>query len=279
MELGKTQFLKALRTTDNGCYLVDAEGNEVLLPNAYVSPKLKLGDEIEVFVYLDNGERITATTLKPKLELEQFAYLEVKQVNNAGAFVDMGLVKQLLIPYREQEQKLEEGDWVVVFMLLDEETNRLIGSTKIKDFLFFEDLNLEEGDEVDLLFYRKTDLGANAIVNNLFQGLVFKTDIHQPLHVGDKLKGFVKKIREDGKIDLVLQPIGYKNLIDAASQTVLDAIKKNNGTLKLSDKSHPDDIKRQLGMSKKAFKKALGFLYKNKLVILEERATKLVGAG
>ena len=276
MELGKTQTLKALRTTDNGCYLVDDDGNEVLLPNAYVSPELKLGDEISVFVYLDNEERITATTLKPKLELEEFAFLEIKQVNNAGAFADMGLVKQLMIPFREQEQKLEEGQFAVVFMLLGEETNRLVGSTKVRDFLFFDEIDVEEGDEVDLLFYRKTDLGMNAIVNNLFQGLVFKTDLHKPINIGDRLKGYVKKIREDGKLDLVLLPMGYKNLIDTASQQVLDAIKKNNGVLFLSDKSNPDEIKKQLGMSKKAFKKALGYLYKNKLVILEEKATRLV---
>jgi predicted RNA-binding protein (virulence factor B family) len=276
MELGKTQVLRALRTTDNGCYLVDEEGNEVLLPNAYVSPELKLGDDISVFVYLDNGERITATTLKPKLELEQFAFLEIKQVNVAGAFADMGIVKQLMIPFREQEEKLEEGQFAVVFMLLDEESDRLVGSTKVKDFLFFDELDVEEGDEVDLLFYRKTDLGMSAIVNNMFQGLVFKTDIHKRVSIGDSLKGYVKKIREDGKIDVVLEPIGYKNVIDSVSQQVLDAIKKNDGVLYLSDKSNPDDIKKQLGMSKKAFKKALGNLYKNKLVVLEERATKLV---
>lgn len=277
MELGKTQVLRALRTTDNGCYLVDEEGNEVLLPNAYVSPELKLGDDISVFVYLDNGERITATTLKPKLELEQFAFLEIKQVNAAGAFADMGIVKQLMIPFREQEEKLEEGQFAVVFMLLDEETDRLIGSTKVRDFLFFDELDVEEGDEVDLLFYRKTDLGMSAIVNNMFQGLVFKTDIHKRVSIGDSLKGYVKKIREDGKIDVVLEPMGYKNVIDSVSQQVLDAITKNNGVLYLSDKSNPDDIKKQLGMSKKVFKKALGNLYKNKLVVLEERATKLVG--
>jgi predicted RNA-binding protein (virulence factor B family) len=276
MELGKTQVLRALRTTDNGCYLVDEEGNEVLLPNAYVSPELKLGDDISVFVYLDNGERITATTLKPKLELEQFAFLEIKQVNVAGAFADMGIVKQLMIPFREQEEKLEEGQFTVVFMLLDEESDRLVGSTKVKDFLFFDELDVEEGDEVDLLFYRKTDLGMSAIVNNMFQGLVFKTDIHKRVSIGDSLKGYVKKIREDGKIDVVLEPMGYRNVIDSVSQHVLDAIKKNDGVLYLSDKSNPDDIKKQLGMSKKAFKKALGNLYKNKLVVLEERATKLV---
>ncbi len=277
MELGKTQVLRALRTTDNGCYLVDEEGNEVLLPNAYVSPELKLGDDISVFVYLDNGERITATTLKPKLELEQFAFLEIKQVNAAGAFADMGIVKQLMIPFREQEEKLEEGQFAVVFMLLDEESDRLVGSTKVKDFLFFDELDVEEGDEVDLLFYRKTDLGMSAIVNNMFQGLVFKTDIHKRVSIGDSLKGYVKKIREDGKIDVVLEPMGYRNIIDSVSQQVLDAIKKNGGVLYLSDKSNPEDIKKQLGMSKKAFKKALGNLYKNKLVVLEERATKLVG--
>ena len=276
MEIGKTNTLKAARTTDNGCYLMDESGNEVLLPNAYVSADLKIGDDIDVFVYKDNEERAVATTLKPKLELEQFAFLEVMDINKAGAFVDMGVVKQLLVPYAEQTETMEVGNKYVIYLHLDEETDRLIGSTKIKDFLFFEEIEVEEGEEVDIMCYRSTDLGMSVIVNNMFQGLVFKNDIHKKITIGDQLKGYVKKIRADGKIDLVLEPMGYRNVIDSVSQQVLDAIKKNDGYLKLTDKSDPNEIRRELGLSKKAFKKALGNLYKQKLVVLEKEGTKLV---
>mgnify|MGYP001947690455 CR=1 FL=1 len=276
MEIGKTNTLKAARTTDNGCYLMDEEGNEVLLPNAYVAPELKLGDEINVFVYKDNEQRLTATTLTPKVELEQFAFLEVMDVNNAGAFMDMGVVKQLLVPYSEQPVKMEVGESYVIFFMLDEETDRLIGSAKIEDFVFTEEIDLEEGDEAEILTYKRSDLGMNVIVNGLYQGLVFKSDIHRPLKVGEKIKAFVKKIRPDGKIDLVLQPMGYRNVIDKASQGVLDILKQENGFFKYTDKSDPDEIRRVFKMSKKAFKKALGSLYKQKIVLLEKDGTKLL---
>jgi predicted RNA-binding protein (virulence factor B family) len=276
MEIGKTNKLKAARTTDNGCYLMDEEGNEVLLPNAYVTPDLSLGDEIDVFVYKDNDQRITATTLTPKVELEQFAYLEVKDVNNAGAFMDMGIVKQLMVPYSEQPVKMEIGDSYVIFFMLDEETDRLIGSAKLEDFVFTEGLDVAEGDEVEVLPYKRSDLGMNVIVNGLYQGLIFRSDIHRPLSVGEKITAFVKNIRADGKIDLVLQPMGYRNVIDKATQGVLDILTNCGGHFKYTDKSDPDEIRKVFKMSKKAFKKALGNLYKNKMVLLEKDGTKLV---
>ncbi len=276
MELGKTNTLTIARATDNGCYLVDTEGNEVLLPNAYVTKEMSIGNEVSVFVYKDNLQRITATTLKPKLELEQFAFLEVKEVNKAGAFMDIGLVKQLLIPFKEQAVPMAVGESYVIFMFIDEETNRLVGSSQLEDFLFFEKIEVAEADEVELLLYKRTELGINAVVNNMFQGLIFKNDIHKNVKIGDKIKGFVKKVRADGKIDLLLEPMGFRNVIDATSQRVLNAIKKNDGFLKLTDKSSPDDIRNELGISKKAFKKALGGLYKQKIVLLEKEGTRLV---
>lgn len=276
MDIGKTNTLKASRTTDNGCYLIDEVGNEVLLPNAYVSADLKLGDDIAVFVYKDNDQRVTATTLTPKVELEQFAYLEVKDVNNAGAFMDMGIVKQLLIPYSEQPVKMEIGEWYVIFFMLDEETDRLIGSAKIEDFVFTEELDIEEGDEVDILPYKRSELGMNVIVNGLYQGLIFRSDMHQKVTIGDQMKAHIKKIRPDGKVDLLLEPMGYRNVIDAGSQKVLDILKEHDGSFTYTDKSSPDDIKKVFGMSKKAFKKSLGNLYKQKIVILDKTGTKLV---
>jgi predicted RNA-binding protein (virulence factor B family) len=276
LEIGVTQKLIAARTTDNGCYLKDDEGNEVLLPNAYVSPELQLGDTVEVFVYKDNEQRPVATTLKPKLEVEQFAYLEVKEVNNVGAFLDWGLVKQLMVPFAEQTVKMEEGKSYVVYLHLDEKTERLIGSAKINEFLFFDDITVETGDKVDLLFYKKTDLGINAIVNGMFQGLVFHGDIHQQINIGDKMEGYVKNVRDDGKLDLSLMPVGYRQAIDPNTRTVLDALKNNDGVLMLHDKSDPHDIRTQLGMSKKMFKKTLGYLYKWKKIEILDDSIKLV---
>jgi len=276
MQIGKTHTLKAARTTENGCYLMDAAGNEVLLPNIYVREDLKLGDEISVFVYLDNEERPVATTLKPRITLDHFAFLEVKDVNKAGAFMDMGVVKQLLVPYSEQPVKMEVGEWYVVFCLLDEQTDRLIGSAMIDDFLFTEGIDFEEGDEVNVLFYKRSELGMNAIINNQFQGLVFESDIHQNIRIGDQRKAYVKTIRTDGKIDITLLPQGYQNVIDKTTQIVLDILTKHNGFFTYTDKSNPEEIRKTFGMSKKTFKKALGNLYKQKRVQLEKNGTRLI---
>lgn len=276
MKIGKLNKLKAARTTENGCYLMDLEGNEVLLPNVYVSKDLNLGDEIDVFVYKDNEERPVATTLTPKIQIEQFAYLQVMDVNTAGAFMDMGVVKQLMVPFSEQPVKMETGESYVVFCLVDEETDRLIGSAKLEDFIFTEEIDLEEGQKVDLLIYKRSDLGLNVIVNQMFQGLIFHSDIHQNINIGDTIKGFVKKIRDDGKLDIVLQEPGYRNVIDKTTQGVLDILKKHGGEFPYHDKSNPEDIRRVFGMSKKAFKKALGNLYKNRIVELNKTSTKLL---
>ncbi|MFC2151695.1 S1 RNA-binding domain-containing protein [Bacteroidota bacterium] len=276
MEIGKTNKLKVSRATDNGYYLVDEENNEVLLPNIYVTDDLKITDEIEVFIYKDSEDRIVATTLTPYVQFEEFAYLKAKDVNNYGAFMDWGLPKDLMVPFAEQEVKMKTGNWYLVFLLKDEETERLIGSSKVNDFVYFKDIDVQPGDEVDLLLYDMTDLGMNAIVNNLHRGLIFKSDIHKDIQAGDRIKGYVKQVREDGKIDLLLEPIGYKKNIDKDSEIILSALKENNGFLKLTDKSEPEEIKQMLGLSKKAFKKSLGNLYKQKKVALTDTGINLV---
>ncbi len=276
MELGKINKLTIVRPTEYGYFLEDEEGNEVLLPNAYVTDELKLQDTIEVFLYNDSEDRITATTLMPYVQLEEFAYLKVKEVNNIGAFMDWGLPKDLLVPFSEQHKRMKEGEWHLIFMLKDEMTDRLIGSAKINNYLYFDDIDLKTGDEVDLLLYDKTDLGMNAIVNNMYKGLIFSSDIHKSIKPGDKIKGYVKKVRDDGKIDLSLEPIGFKQSIDKNTSVLLDALQANNGFLNLTDKSLPGDINRILGMSKKAFKRAVGNLYKQKKITLSEKGIKLV---
>ncbi len=276
MEIGKTNKLITARSTDNGYYLTDNDGNEVLLPNAYVADDLKIGDEIEVFVYKDSEDRIVATTLKPYVQFEEFAYLKVKEVNDYGAFMDWGLPKDLMVPFAEQTEKMKEENWYLIFLLEDEQTERLIGSSKVNEFTFTTEIDVNTGDEVDLLLYNMTELGMNAIVNNMYKGLIFKSDIHKNIKPGDRIKGFVKQVREDGKIDIILEPAGYKNSIDKNSDIILSALKENNGFLNLTDKNTPEEIKRILGLSKKAFKNGLGNLYKQKIVELNEDGIKLL---
>lgn len=276
MEIGKINKLTVARRTDNGCYLEDENENEVLLPNAYVTDDLKISDEIEVFVYKDSEDRIVATTLKPYIQFEEFAYLQVKEVNDYGAFIDWGLPKDLMVPFAEQTVKMVEGNWYLIFLLEDTETERLIGSNKIKDFLFFKDIDVKEGDEVDLLLYDMTELGMNAVVNNLYKGLIFKSDIHKVIKPGDKIKGYVKQVREDGKIDIILEPAGYTKSVDHNTDIIISALKENNGFLNITDKNTPDEINSLLGLSKKAFKKAVGKLYKEKKIELNEKGIKLL---
>ncbi len=276
MEIGIINKLIAARSTDNGYYLTDNDGNEVLLPNAYVDDDLKIGDEIEVFVYKDSEDRIVATTLKPYVQFEEFAYLKVKEVNDYGAFMDWGLPKDLMVPFAEQTEKMKEGNWYLIFLLEDEQTERLIGSSKVNEFTFTTEIDVNTGDEVDLLLYNMTELGMNVIVNNMYKGLIFKSDIHKNIKPGDRIKGFVKQVREDGKIDIILEPAGYKNSIDPNSDIILSALKENDGFLNLTDKSAPEDIKRILGLSKKAFKNGLGNLYKQKIVELNKDGIKLL---
>lgn len=275
MQLGKINKLKVDRITKFGTYLIDNDNEDVLLPDDYEG-EVNLDDEIEVFIYLNNNEEYVATTKTPKIIVNRFAFLEVKDVNNVGAFIDIGIDKELLVPYAEQTEEMHVGNSYLVFMYLDEETNRLVGSCKENDFVFFDEIDIKREDEVDLLLYRRTENGINAIVNNLYKGLVFESDIHKEINLGDQLKGFVKNVREDGKIDLTLAPIGYKMEVDTTSKIILEKLREEDGVLFLTDKSTPEAIKSQLGLSKKAFKRSLGFLYKKKFILILEDSIKLV---
>jgi hypothetical protein len=276
MEIGKINKLFIARSTDNGYYLANSEQEEVLMPNAYITDDQKIGDEIEVFVYKDSEDRPVATTLKPYVQFEEFAFLQVKDVNQIGAFMDWGLPKDLLVPFDEQMVKMEQDQGYLVFMLIDEETERLIGSSKINEFVFTDIVGLKDGDEVDLLLYELTDLGMKVIVNNMYKGLIFNSDIHKIVNPGDKLKGYIKQIREDGKLDISLEPLGYKNSIDKNSEIILVALKENKGYIELTDKSSPEKVNALLGLSKKAFKRSIGYLYKNKLIEITSEGIKLL---
>jgi predicted RNA-binding protein (virulence factor B family) len=281
ISIGEYNELVAFQQVDAGMFLItkdadtDAEDLEkVLLPNAYLPRDLSLGDSIEVFIYLDSEDRIIATNLTPKVTLGNFSYLYVKEVNSVGAFLDMGLAKDLLVPYRQQASDMLEGKSYLVYMYLDETTKRLIASSKVNRFLNNDNVEIMEGEEVDLIVANQTNLGYNVIVNKQHKGLVFKSAIFQELHTGDELKGFVKTIREDNKLDIVLQQEGVSS-IEPNAQTILDYLKANEGSSKITDKSAPEDIYSTFGLSKKAFKRALGALYKKRLVKLSKELTEL----
>lgn len=275
MEIGRINKLTASRPIEFGFILIDEEENEVLLPNAYLSEDIKLGEELEVFVYYDSEDRVVATTITPKVQLEEFAFLQVKEVNQYGAFLDWGLPKDLMVPFAEQARPMEAGNSYLIFMLYDEMSDRLYATSKIKDYLFFDEIDVKQGDEVDLLLYEFTELGMNTIVNNMYKGLIFKSNIHKKIECGDIIKGYVQKVREDGKLDILLEPLGYKNTIQKTSKLLIDNLKENDGFLSLTDKSSPEEIKNILGISKKAFKKSVGYLYKQKIITLESSGVRL----
>ncbi len=276
IEIGRYNELRILRETTVGLFLGDEDGEDVLLPNKYCPEEYDLDDIINVFVYLDYEERKIATNIIPGITLHEFALLQVSAVTDVGAFLNWGLEKELLVPFREQRQKMEVGRWYIVYLDLDEQTNRLYASNKIEKRLNNSSLTVAEGDEVDLLVYKQTDIGFSVIINNLHRGLVFKNEIFTELNIGDSLKGFVKKIREENKIDISLQPIGYHKFNSRNSEDIYRMLLANNGFMALTDKSSPEEIYVQIGISKKAFKRAVGDLYKQRKISIGTDGIKLV---
>jgi predicted RNA-binding protein (virulence factor B family) len=274
--IGQHHELTILRPTTVGLFLGDGSGDEdVLLPNKYCPRNFDVGEKLRVFVYRDHEERKIATTLEPKILMHQFAFLRVTSVSNVGAFLDWGLEKELMVPFREQRQKMEQGRWYIVYLDVDKKTDRLFATNKIEKKLNNENLTVEEGDAVDLIVMQKTDLGFSVIVNQKHEGLVFESDIFTKLNIGDKVKGYVKQIRDDNKIDISLQPIGFKNFNDPNCEMILKKLKAQKGFLSIADKSTPEEVYAALGISKKAFKKAIGTLYKERKITLEPDGIKL----
>lgn len=260
MEIGKIQELEIARAVDFGCYLTDGK-EEVLIPSKFLPEQYEVGDKLKVFVYTDHLSRPVAVTRWPYAQVGEIVGMKVKQVADFGAFVDNGLEKDLLIPNKEQLAPMKEGGAYAVMVLLDYKTNRMIGTTKIGAFLKETAENLEVGQEVKIVIWQKTDLGFKVIINGEFIGLIYSNEIFDKVSLGDNRKGFIKHIREDGKIDVSLQKQGYEAVTDA-SEEVLKAIEENGGVLDLGDKSTPEEIHEQFGISKKNFKKVLGGLYK-----------------
>lgn len=275
MKLGEINTLEILRETDHGIYLIDESDNEVLLPNRYVPVEFKIWDKIDVFIYLDNEERLVASTDIPYIKKGEFALLRCNQVTDFGAFLDWGLVKELFCPFKEQAFKMKPGGWYLVHCYLDKKTERLVASSKTNRFLDNKELSIQEFDEVDLIASHPSDIGWNVIVNKKHAGLIFKDNIYKDISVGDKLKGIVKKIRLGNKLDISLEKIGFRN-IEPNAQKILKELEDNSGFVSLTDKSHPDDIKNQLEMSKKSFKKAIGNLYKQRLIDIKPEGIFLI---
>lgn len=273
MEIGAYNTLKIARKTSIGLYLTNGE-QDVLLPNKYVPKMFEENEDLTVFVYLDHEQRLIATTLEPFIYKNEFAYLKVNYINQYGAFLDWGLEKDLFVPFAEQARKMEEGKYYMVYMFIDEKTNRLVGSSRLKQFLSNEHLTVSEGEEVDLIVTHITDLGINVIINEKHQGLIYKNELFEDLRTGDRIIGYIKSIRPDGKIDVSRTKIGYDK-VDNFKDTILKELEYNDGFLGLHDGSHPEEIKTILGMSKKSFKQAVGALYKNRIIEIEPNGIRL----
>lgn len=265
IRIGEYNTLSIIREAQQGLYIADDEGNEILLPNRYIPENFKIWDKLSVFVYLDNEERPVATTEKPYITKDNFALLRCNQVTDFGAFLDWGLLKELFCPFKEQVVKMRVGQWYLVRCYLDEASSRLVASSKTNRFLDNTNLTVQKFDEVDLIVSHPSEIGMNVIVNEIHAGLIFKDDLYKQLSIGDRLKGIVKNVRPDNKLDIMLGQIGYRN-IEPSAEAIMGALEANNGFLPLTDKSSPEQIKTWLEMSKKNFKKAVGNLYKQQLI-------------
>ncbi len=273
--IGHYNVLKVLRETGSGYFLDGGELGDILLPGNNVPSVLEVDDQIEVFLYFDSEDRIIATTDDPYCEVGEFALLEVVEVNEIGAFLYWGLQKDLLVPFREQKIKMEKGSWHIVFVYIDEQTNRIAASAKVDKFLGNEPLTFKPGDDVSLFIYGPCPLGFNTIINNTHWGMLYNNEVFQPLNRGEHIKGYINKVREDGKIDLSLYPAGFKKTKTSA-ELIIEYLKRNNGYMPLTDKSPAEAIYDTFGISKKNFKMAIGSLYKSKVIEIGENGIRMI---
>jgi len=275
-QIGRLNKLTVKRVRDYGAHLDGGESGDILLPKRYVPKDCRPGDTVEVFVFVEGQNRLRATTRKPYAAVGQFASLRVKANTASGSFMGWGLDKDLLVPKREQQAGMTEGRSYVVYIFLDEKTGRITASAKLDRFLNLRPPGYSEGEEVDLLICGRTDLGYKAIVNNSHWGMLFKSDVFVDLRIGRQLRGYIKKVRPDHKIDLMLQKPGYEK-VDDISRLILKTIKKHGGRIEVTDKTPPEEIYALFGVSKKTFKKAIGALYKKRLVTLDADGIQLTG--
>ena len=274
IKLGRFNQLRVVKRVDFGMYLDGGDEGEILLPLRYVPEGCEVDDMLNVFIYLDSEERLVATTLTPYVQVGEFAYLEVSWVNQFGAFLNWGLMKDIFVPFREQKQKMVVGKRYMIHAHLDDESYRIVASAKVEHFLSDETPEYQPGEEVEAIVWQKTDLGYKMIVENKYSGLVYENEIFTPLHVGKKVRAYIKQVRPDGKIDLELQKSGYAKVGDF-SRELLEYIKASGGTITLTDKSDAEEIYAVFGVSKKTFKKAVGDLYKKRIIRLSDGSISL----
>ncbi len=269
INVGKMNNMEVVKELEFGMYLDSQKYGEILLPKRYIPENCEVGDFIDVFIYLDSEDKLIATTETPLAMVDEFAFLKVIAVNRVGAFMDWGLMKDLYVPFKEQIEEMVEGKSYMVYVYYDYESERICASSKLTRFVYTDIQGLNIGSEVDIFVVEETDLGFKAIVNGDYLGLLYHNEIFQDIKGGDKLKGFVKRVRPDGRIDLCLQKPGYEK-VTSLSQQIVDLMTEKGGTLNLNSKSSPEEISRILEMSKKSFKMAIGKLYKARLIDITE---------
>ena len=275
IDLGHYNRLKVVKKVDFGIYLDGGKYGDILLPRKYADKNASIGDSIEVFIYLDSEDRIVSTTLKPKAVVGECAYLKVVEVNRVGAFMDWGLPKDLLVPFNQQQKPMQKGYSYTVFLYIDELSERIAASSRLEDFLTDDPGQLKPDQAVDLMIYGKSDLGFKAVINGRYLGQLFQNEVFRPLHYGEKLQGFIKNVRPDGKIDLSLQQAAHLAR-NSLAEKILQHLNENNGVSTLTDKSLPENIYKTFGVSKATYKKALGLLYKNRQIKIEKHQITLV---
>ncbi|HEY5653801.1 MAG TPA: S1-like domain-containing RNA-binding protein [Pontiella sp.] len=274
VEVGKINQLEVSRQSDFGLLFDGLQLGEILMPKRYVSKAWKVGDKVDVFVFLDSEDRLTATTDKPKAQVGDFALLRCTDTTTIGAFLDWGLSKDLFVPFREQRVKMRKGESYLVYLYYDKASGRIVGSSKLDKYLTSRRF-YKNGEEVDLMVWQKSDLGYKCIINDERWGMIFFNDVFQALSRGQKLKGYIKNVRPDGRIDLILQKPGYEKVTDL-SQTILNYLKKEGGFMPITSKTPSEKINALFGVSKKTYKNAIGALYKKRLITIEDDGVRLV---
>ena len=275
IKIGQYNNLRISKFVDFGLYLDDGDGGEILLPKRYIPENVDVDDDIDVFIYVDSDDTLIATTLKPLAIVGEASYLRVAEVNKIGAFLDWGLPKDVLVPYGEQHREMEVGRSYIVYLYIDKYADRIVASSKINKFIKDEATCYENGQEVDLMIAGKTDLGYKAIINNQHFGMLFENDVFQNLKFGLKLKGYIKNVRDDNKIDLTLKLIN-KESRDSLTEKIIHHLKNNDGQSTITDKSKPEVIYKQFAVSKSNYKKALGGLYKKRLISIDKDKIQLL---
>ena len=275
IEIGKYNKLKIVKDLDFGVYLDGGNDLEILLPARYVPKNVKPGDELEVFIYHDNEGRLIATTARPHAIVGEFKYMEVKAVNEMGAFLDWGLMKDLMVPFKEQKMAMQEGRWYLVHIRLDHVTERIMASARIDKFIGNIPPAYKQNEEVDILIADETEIGYKVIINNSHWGLIYHSEVFQRLDMGEERKAYIKEVREDEKIDVSLTPLGYEK-IGGIAGIILNSLEAQGGFIAVHDKSEPDIIYSLFRCSKKSFKQAIGTLYKQKRIAIEENGIRLI---